>query len=199
VETAGLFPDAPTHIRDCFYDRSMVGEARPGYELWRPNRAKSSSLTTRFVVALLQIVSAALIAIIVLGGWSVLNGAGLWGIITLVIGFLYVLLAIMTWRWSRGALTLTVALTVFMLIFSTIGFESWFARDRAGFTEPALPSDLLGLLTVIMIPVQIALGIAASIAFRQEWHVEEERPIGSGETPAQGGTAASGPASPTPA
>jgi hypothetical protein len=199
VETAGLFPDAPTHIRDCFYDRSMVGEARPGYELWRPNRAKASSLTTRFVVALLQIVSAVLMAIITLGGWSILNGAGLWGIITLIIAALYVILAIMTFRWSRGALTLTVALTVFMLIFSTIGFESWFARDKPGFSEAALPTDLLGLLTIVMIPVQIALGIAASIAFRQEWHVEEERPIGSGDAPPSGGATASGPASPNPA
>ncbi len=30
-----------------------------------------------------------------------------------------------------------------------------------------------------MIPLQVGLAVAASVAFRQEWHVEEERPIGS--------------------
>jgi hypothetical protein len=69
-----------------------------------------------------------------------------------------------------------------MLIFATIGFESWFARDKAGFSEAALPSDLLGLLTFLMIPVQIALAVASSVAIKQEWHVEEERPIGSGDS-----------------
>jgi hypothetical protein len=176
----------------------MVGEARPGYELWRPNRAEASSQTMRFVVVLLQIVSAALMAIIVLGGWSLLTGGPLWGGISLIIVFIFLLLGVMTFRWSRGALTLTIAFAVLMLIFSAIGFESWFARDKAGFTDAALPSDLLGLLTMIMIPLQLALAVAASVAFRQEWHVEEERPIGSGDgdgTPAN--DTPSGQASPT--
>ncbi len=177
----------------------MVGEARPGYELWRPNRAKASSQTARFVVVLLQLVSAALVAVITLGGWSLLTGGALWGTISLIIVFVYVLLGIMTGRWSRGALTLTVALAVLMLIFSAIGFESWFARDKPDFSEAALPSGLLGLLTMLMIPLQIALAVAASIAFRQEWHVEEERRIGSGdgEQPVQ--DAAAGPPAPNPA
>jgi hypothetical protein len=154
----------------------------------------------RFVVVLLQLVSAALMAIIVLGGWSLLTGGTLWGAISLIIVLVYVLLAVMTVRWSRGALTLTIAFAVLMLIFASIGFESWFARDKAGFSDAALPSDLLGLLTAIMIPLQLGLAVAASIAFRQEWHVEEERPIGSG--PGDGPPAAdtaSGPVSPTPA
>jgi len=177
----------------------MVGEARPGYELWRPNRAKSSSQTMRFVVVLLLLVSALLMAVIVIGGWSLLTGGPLWGVISMIVVSLYLLLAFMTGRWSRGALTLIISFAVLMLIFSAIGFESWFARDKTDFTQASLPSDLIGLLTILMIPVQIALAVVASIAFRQEWHVEEERPIGSGDDGGASGTASSGPASPTPA
>jgi hypothetical protein len=159
----------------------MVGEARPGYELWRPNRAKASSQLMRFVVMLLLVVSMALMLVVIIGGWSVLNGGGYWGTISLGIVVFYGILTVMVGRWSRGAITISVALAVLMLIFAAIGFESWFARDKAGFSDAALPSDLLGLLTLLMVPVQIALAVAASIAVKQEWHVEEERPIGSGD------------------
>lgn len=158
----------------------MVGEARPGYELWRPNRAKSSTQLTRFIVVLLLVISIVLMLLVILGGWSLLTGGGTWGIISLIIVFIYAVLAIMVGRWSRGAVTLSVAFAVLMLIFSGIGFESWFARDKADFAEAALSSDLIGLLVFLMVPVQIALGVAASVAIKQEWHVEEERPIGSG-------------------
>jgi hypothetical protein len=171
----------------------MVGEARPGYELWRPNRAKASSKLMRFVVMLLLLVSIALMLIVILGGWSVLNGGGYWGTISLGIVAVYVILTIMVGKWSRGAITISVALAVLMLIFATIGFDSWFARDKPGFTEAALPSDLLGLLTMLLIPVQIALAVASSIAIKQEWHVEEERPIGSGD-PGAGSNAGADPA-----
>jgi hypothetical protein len=171
----------------------MVGEARPGYELWRPNRAKASSQLTRFVLMVLLIASIALMLLVVLGGWSLLTGGGLWGVISLLIVFLYVVLTIMVGRWSRGAVTLSVVVAILMLIFSSIGFQSWFDRDKAGFAEAGLPSDLIGLLVFLMIPVQIALAVVASIAIKQEWHVEEERPIGSGD----GGTEAPAPASPS--
>ena len=173
----------------------MVGEARPGYELWRPNRAKASSQLTRFLLMLLLIVSIALMLLVVLGGWSLLTGGSMWGVISLIIVFVYVILTVMVGRWSRGAVTLSVAIAVLMLIFSSIGFESWFARDKADFAEAALPSDLIGLLVFLMIPVQIAVAVVASIAIRQEWHVEEERPIGSGDGAA--GAEASASASPS--
>ncbi|HMT06177.1 MAG: hypothetical protein KDB48_09325 [Solirubrobacterales bacterium] len=159
-----------------------VGEARPGYELWRPNREKTESQTTRFLTVLLMIVSAILMLIVTVGGWSVLVGGSTYGIIALVFVAVYLLLAVMTWRWSRGALSLTLALSVLLAIFCAVGAGSWFARDKAGFAEPALPADLIGLLVIILIPTQVALLIAAAIAFNQEWHVEEERPIGSGDT-----------------
>ena len=176
----------------------MVGEARPGYELWRPNRAKSSSLLTRFIVMLLLAASIVLMLLVIFGGWSLLTGGATWAVISLIIVFIYLVLAIMVGRWSRGALTLSVAFAVLMLIFATIGFESWFARDKADFAEAALPTGLVGLLVFLIIPVQIALGIASSIAVKQEWHVEEERPIGSGDGGSpDAGAETPGPASPS--
>ena len=169
-----------------------VGEARPGYELWRPNREKSASLTTRFLAVVLLVVSAVLMLIALIGGWDVLVGGSTYGIIGLVMVFLYLLLALMTWRWSRGALSLTMALSVLFGIFFAVGAGSWFARDKPGFTESALPADLVGLLVVLLIPVQIALLITCAIGFQQEWHVEEERPIGSGGGDGHSGDVESG-------
>ncbi|MCB0871139.1 MAG: hypothetical protein KDB52_09925 [Solirubrobacterales bacterium] len=159
-----------------------VGEARPGYELWRPNREKADSLTTRFIAVLLLVVSAVLMLIVTIGGWDVLVGGSTYGFISIGIILIYLGLAIMTWRWSRGALSLTLALSVLLGIFCAVGAPSWFARDKAYFAEASLPSDLIGLLVLLLIPVQIALLIACAIGFRQEWHVEEERPIGSGSS-----------------
>lgn len=157
-----------------------VGEARPGYELWRPNRSKAASQTTRFLAVLLLLVSIALMLIVSLGGWSLLVGGTLWGVISLVFCAVYGLLAWLITRWSRGALSLTIALSVLLGILCAVGAESWFIRARTGFAEGALPSDLLGLLVVILIPVQIALAAACAVGFTQEWHVEEERPVAGG-------------------
>ncbi len=158
-----------------------IGEARPGYELWRPNRAKSSSLTARFVVMLLLLVSAFLMLVVVIGGWPLLVGGSTFGLIGIIFALIYVLLGIMVFRWSRGALTVAIAFSVLLMIYCAVGAGSWFARDKPGFEEAALPSDLIGLIVLILIPVQLMLTVAAAIAFTQEWHVEEERFLGEGE------------------
>lgn len=155
-----------------------LGEARPGYELWRPNRHKSSSQTTRFLAVVLLVASIALMLIVTLGGWSLLLGGATFGVITLVFCAVYGLIALMIARWSRGALSLTIALSVLLAILCAVGADSWFARAKPGFAEAGLPSDLLGTLVVILIPVQLALAFVCAIGFTQEWHVEEERPIG---------------------
>ncbi|HET7574902.1 MAG TPA: hypothetical protein VFJ99_07280, partial [Solirubrobacterales bacterium] len=62
-----------------------------------------------------------------------------------------------------------------------VGAESWFNRDRAGFDEAALSSGLLGTLVILLALLQLVVVAASLYAFNQEWHVEEERPIGSGE------------------
>jgi hypothetical protein len=158
-----------------------VGEVRPGYELWRPNREKSSSVTTKFVVVLLLAATAILAAIITIGGWSLLKGGGAMGIVCAIYALLYAFFAIIVARWNRGVLPVAAALSMILAIFCAVGAESWFNRDRAGFDEAALSSSLLGLLVILLALLQIVLVAAALYAFNQEWHVEEERPIGSGE------------------
>jgi hypothetical protein len=154
---------------------------RPGYELWRPNREKAGSITTKFVVVLLLAATALIAALVTIGGWSLLKGGGGMGLVCAIYAILYAFFAFLVARWNRGVLPVVAALSMILAIFCAVGAESWFNRDRAGFDAAALNSSLIGLLVVILGLLQIALVAAALYAFNQEWHVEEERPIGSGE------------------
>ncbi len=174
-----------------------VGEVRPGYELWRPNRQKAGSVTTKFVIVLLLVATAALAGLITITGWPLLKGGSGMGLVCAIYAILYAFFAFLVARWSRGILPLTAALSMILAIFCAVGASSWFERDKAGFDEALLPSSLLGLLVVILGLLQIVLIVAAFYGFSQEWHVEEERPIGSGEN--YGAGAAPGSGSPQPA
>jgi len=158
-----------------------IGDVRPGYELWHPNREKPASLNVRLLIVVLLIVAAILMVIVTFGGWSILTGGATWGVISLLFAGLYVLLAYMIWNWSRGALALTTAISVLLLVLFSVGVGSWFARNKPDFSEAALPSELLGMLVVVLIPLQAAITVATAIGFRQNWYVEEERPI-AGDT-----------------
>jgi hypothetical protein len=156
---------------------AAVEEARPGYELWRPNREKAESKTTKALVALVLLISAGLLTVITLGGWQRLQGAS---VAVMSIGWagLYVLFAVLVARWNRGVLPVTSALAVILAIFAAIAAPGWFARDKPGLDPPALPDNLIGLLVLVVIPVQILLIIVAMVGFNQNWQVEEERPVG---------------------
>ncbi len=166
-------------------EMAAIGEARPGYELWRPNREKAEAKTTKALVAVVLLISAALLVIITLGGWTRLQSPGV-GVITLIWAGLYVLFAFLVMRWNRGVLPVSAALAVIMAIFAAVAAPGWFDRAKDGLTSPALPEDLLGLLTVIVIPVQLLLVVVAMLGFNQEWHVEEERPIAGGDADGEG-------------
>ena len=154
--------------------------ARPGYEVWRPNRDKAEAKTMKAVIAFVLLISAALLIIITLGGWDRLLGASV-GIMSLLWAGLYILFALLVMRWNRGVLPVAAALAVILAIFAAISAPDWFARSKDGLDSPALPEDLLGTLTLIVVPVQLLLVVVAMIGFNQEWHVEEERPIGQAE------------------
>jgi hypothetical protein len=158
-----------------------VGEVRPGYELWRPNREKAESVTTKYIVVLLLLASAVVAAIVTIAGFSLLEGGVGMGIGCVIYVLLYVLFAFLVARWSRGILPVTAALAILLLIFAAVAAPSWFSRDKKGFDEALLPVELIGLLVIILIPLQILLIAVAMIGFNQEWHVEEERPIGDSE------------------
>ena len=137
-----------------------------------PNRDKAASKLTRAVVVVLLLASAVLVAIITVGGWDALEGAKALQLAYIV---LYLVLAYFVLRWSRGVLPVIAALAIVLLIFAAVSAPAWFDRDKAGFTDPALPADLLGLLTALLVPLEILLIAFAMSGFRQAGNVEVER------------------------
>jgi hypothetical protein len=168
---------------------------RKGYELWRPNREKAETKTMKAIVAFVLFVSAALLIIITVGGWERLQGPSV-AVMTLIWAGLYILFGLLVLRWNRGVLPVAAALAIILAIFAAIAAPDWFARDKTGLDSPALPEDLLGLLTLIVVPVQLILVVVAMIGFNQEWHVEEERPIGGGPLHGESGSSPSPPPAP---
>jgi hypothetical protein len=158
-----------------------VGEVRPGYDLWRPNREKAESITTKFVLVFLLLATAIIAALVTITGWSLLSGGAGMGIICLIFAVIYALFAFLVSRWSRGALPVAAALSTILAIFCLTGVNSWFARDKTGFEDGLIPVTMIGLLVVILILIQVLVIAISLYAFNQNWHVEEERPIGSGE------------------
>jgi hypothetical protein len=156
-----------------------VGETRPGYELWRPNREKAGSVTTKFVMMLLLLATAGICLLVTIGGWSLLQGGVGMGLVCIIYGLLYVLFAIRVAQWSRGVLPVSAAFSILLLIFAAVGVQSWFARDKTGFDTALLPDTVIGTLLILLIPLQVVVIAVAMIAFNQDWHVEEERPLSS--------------------
>ena len=154
---------------------------REGYELWRPNREKPEAQMTKALVALVLLISAALLLIVTIGGWERLQSFGV-AMMTIIYAAIYIVFAYLIARWQRGILPVAAALAIILAIFAAVAAPGWFARAKEGLDSPALPEELLGLLTLLLVPVQLVLVAIALIAFNQNWHVEEERPVG-GEPP----------------
>ena len=143
----------------------------PGVRIDHPNRRKASSKLTRVIVVVLLLVSAGLGTIISIGGWDAIEGAKPLQVAYIV---LYLVLAVFVLRWNRGVLPLIAALAIVLLIFAAVSAPAWFDRDKAGFADPALPPGILGLLTAILVPLQILLIAFAMRAFSQKWNIEVE-------------------------
>jgi presenilin-like A22 family membrane protease len=151
--------------------------AEPDVAVEHPNRKKASSKATRLVVVLLLLASAFLMVVISVGAWDALAGAKALQVIYIV---LYVVLAFFVARWSRGVLPLAAALAIVLFIFALVSVPGWFARDKDGFTDPALASDVIGLLTALLVPLQLLLIAFAMRGFQQAWNVEVEHPAERG-------------------
>jgi len=162
-----------------------VTSIRPGYELWRPNREKAESKTTKAIVSLLLLITAGLLIVVTIGGWPRLESSSM-GVVSLAWAALYILFAFLVSRWSRGVLPVASASAIILAIFAAVSAPSWFDRSKAGLSPPPLPDDLLGLLTILIVPVQLLLITIAMVGFSQEWHVEEERPVGGVALPGEG-------------
>ena len=137
-----------------------------------PNRDKPVVQGTRVAVILLLLASTALVLINTVGGWSVLESA-----LPIQIGYIvvYLTFAFFALRWNRGVLPISAALAVLLLIFAAVAGPAWLARDKSGFAQPTLNASLLGLLTLLIVPVQILLVTFAMRGFSQGWNVELER------------------------
>jgi hypothetical protein len=155
-----------------FRSQALADRRARGVVITHPNRDKPVVQATRATVVVLLLVTAALILIVTIGGWSVLQGA-----LPVQIGYIiaYLLMAFYAARWSRGVLPISSALAVLLLIFALVAGPSWFSRDKTGFAQPALNAGLLGVLTLLIIPVQMLLIAFAMRGFKQDWNVEVER------------------------
>jgi hypothetical protein len=145
---------------------------QPGVVVTHPNRGKPAVQATRATVVLLLLISAGLVLIVTVGGWKVL-----WGAKPIQIGYVlvYLTLAFYAGRWNRGVLPVAAVLAVLLLIFALVAGPGWFARDKSGFAQPDISSGLLGLLTLLLVPVQMLLIAFAMRGFRQGWNVEIEQ------------------------
>jgi hypothetical protein len=158
----------------------------PGYTVIYPNREKAASKTTKAIVVLIMLVSVALMLIVTIGGWSKLQGMKP---VNLVWCLAYLIMAFYIFRWNRGLLPITAALATLLLIVALIAGSgaagtSWFDRNSFGFAGaqslfggPGLNPDFLGLITLLLAPVQLLLIFFAMFGFAQGWNVELEVPI----------------------
>jgi hypothetical protein len=179
----------------------------PGYAVVYPNREKASSHFTKAIIAIIMLVSVALMLIVTIGGWSKLQGLKPVNFVW-IIAYLIMAFYIFT-RWARGLLPITAGLAILLLMMSVIAGvgasgTSWFDRSHSGFAGAqslfgggGLSPDFLGLITILIAPVQVLLIFFAMFGFAQGWNVEMEVPIEEakrrGYPPAQTGPPA-GPA-----
>jgi lysylphosphatidylglycerol synthetase-like protein (DUF2156 family) len=137
-----------------------------------PNRDKAASRSTRAIVVLLLLASALLLALVTVGGWSRIQGAK-----PVQVGYilLYVVLALLIARWRSGLLPVAAALAIVLLMFAAISGPEWFQRNKDGLSDPLLDAGLVGLLTLVLVPLQVLLIVFAARGFSQRWSVEVER------------------------
>jgi len=136
-----------------------------------PNRQGPEAKATKAAVILLLLTSAAITAIITFGGWSKLEGAQMSAIFYIVI---YLVIAYFVGKWNRGVLPVAAALAILFAVVAIVAAPAWFDRDKVGFADPTLPPGILGLLTAVLVPVQLLLIAFALRAFQQKWNIEVE-------------------------
>lgn len=148
--------------------------------LVRPNRFEAASKTTKALVVLILLASAVLMAIVTIGGWSELEGPK---VVQIAFVLIYLVMAFYIARWSRGVLPVAAAVGIILGVLAAVAGPGWFDRDKVGFAHTqslfggsGLDVDMLGLVTLLIVPVQALLIAVAMHAFRQNWQVEVEMP-----------------------
>jgi lysylphosphatidylglycerol synthetase-like protein (DUF2156 family) len=139
--------------------------------LVHPNRDKAASKATKAAVILLLLVSAALVAIVTIGGWGQLQGAQMVSVLYIIV---YLVIAYFVARWNRGTLPVASVLAILLLVVAAVAGPPWFDRDSSGYADSNIPAGLIGLLTLLIVPVQALLIIFAMRGFSQQRNVEVE-------------------------
>ena len=170
------------------YGRRLVASVRnirPGYVVVHPNRDKASCKLVRLLVVAVLLASVVVMLVLTIGGWSKLEGLKP---VNFIWCLLYLIIAVYIWRWARGLLPIAAALGVLMLIIAVVAGTglagtSWSDRSHPGYAAPqslfggsGLTPGTLGLVTILMIPLELLLIIIAMIGFAQGWNVEMEVP-----------------------
>jgi hypothetical protein len=153
--------------------QALADPGSVGVRVSHPNRDKPIVQATRATVILLLLVSVGLILVVTVSGWNVLESATF-----IQIGYIavYLTLAFFAARWNRGVLPIAAVLAVLLAIFALVAGPGWFARDKSGFAAPDyLSAGLLGLITLLIVPVQMLLVAFTMRGFSQGWNVELER------------------------
>ena len=161
---------------------TAMGVAEAEVVVTHPNRDTPETNGARMAVVVLFGLSILLMLAILAFGWSVLEGM-------LAVSFGYILIyAILIWRvssWARGPLAVGAALAILLAIFVAIAVPTWADRNAPGYAKPeavwgsaGLPPAVLGLMTMLLVLLQVGVVIACTRAFRQEWQVEVEVPAG---------------------
>jgi hypothetical protein len=186
-----------------------VRQLPPGYTIVYPNRDKAASRATKSIVVAILIASVVLMLLVTFGGWSKLQGLTP---VNFVWSAVYLIIAFYVWRWNRGLLPIAAALGILLLIISLIAGlgaagTSWFDRNHVGYASTqslfgggGFSPDTLGLITLLIAPVQVLLILFAMRGFSQGWNVEVETPIdklrGGGAAPTESGSAPRGGSAP---
>ena len=144
----------------------------PGTVIEHPNRDKASSRSTKTLVVALMLLTAALLAIATAGGWSRIQGAKA---VQIAFVALYLVIAFYVARWRSGLLPVAAALAIVLALFAAISGPQWFERDGGAFSDPLLDSGVVGVLTLLLVPLQVLLIVFAARGFSQRWGVEVER------------------------
>ena len=148
-----------------------AAQTESGTYVVHPNREKAASQATKATVMVLMIAVAALFFIVTIGGWGSLEGVQ---IISIAYVLICLLMAYYVTRWNRGVLPVAAGLGIIFGIVAVIAGPQWFDRDHSGYHNPGLPPGLLGLLTIIIVPVEFLLIVFAMRGFNQKWNIEVE-------------------------
>jgi lysylphosphatidylglycerol synthetase-like protein (DUF2156 family) len=136
-----------------------------------PNQHRGESRATRAAVILLLGVTAVLTTIVAVAGAPVAGSSGM-QLFAFVYIILLVVMAYYVYKWSRGVLAMAAALAVLFGLLMIVAAAGWFQRDQAGFAEPLLPAAVIGLITIVLVPVQLLLVAFAMRGFNQAWNIE---------------------------